>query len=129
MNTLAARLVLVSGVLSGGCLCGGYTGGGDQVLARNSDSIILCDNGGFVATTTADVIEGRFQTDATGAVVATRGDDASIAFVLTWGEGSTATTTLLGDGAWTKRAMNMVELDHADVQCQDLVSRSWWSAE
>jgi len=36
--------------MSAGCLCGGYTGGGDQVLARDSDSIILCDNTGFIAT-------------------------------------------------------------------------------
>jgi hypothetical protein len=75
------------------------------------------------------VVEGRFQNDATGAVVATRGDDASIAFVLTWGTGDTATTTLIGDGTWTQRDMNMVELDHADIQCQALASRSWWSAE
>jgi hypothetical protein len=125
MKTLA----LLALALSSGCLCGGYTGGGDKVLARNSDSITLCENSGFIATTAAGVIEGRFQTDATGAVVATRGDDASIAFVLTWGAGDTATTTLLGDGTWTKRDMNMVELDHADIQCQALVSRSWWSAE
>jgi hypothetical protein len=127
MKMLLALIALIA--MSSGCLCGGYTGGGDQVLARNSDSIILCENDGFVATTTNGVVEGRFQTDATGAVVATRGDDSTIAFVLTWRDGSTATTTLLGDGTWTKRDMNMVELDHADVQCQDLLSRSWWSAE
>lgn len=125
MKTLA----LLALVVSSGCLCGGFTGGGDQVLSRNSDSIILCDNTGFIATTTAGVVEGTWQTDATGAIVATRGDDSSIAFVLTWGQGSTATTTLLGDGTWTKRDMNQTELDHADVQCQELPSRSWWSAE
>jgi len=125
MKTLLAVIAL-----SSGCLCGGYTGGGDQVLSRStSDSIILCENTGFVATTAAGVVEGTWQTDATGAIVATRGDDSQIAFVLTWGQGSTATTTLLGDGTWTKRDMNMVELDHADVQCQELVSRSWWSAQ
>ena len=125
MKTLLAVIAL-----SSGCLCGGYTGGGDQVLSRStSDSIILCENTGFVATTAAGVVEGTWQTDATGAIVATRGDDSQLAFVLTWGQGSTATTTLLGDGTWTKRDMNMVELDHADVQCQELVSRSWWSAQ
>jgi len=125
MKTLLAVIAL-----SSGCLCGGYTGGGDQVLSRStSDSIILCENTGFVATTAAGVVEGTWQTDATGAIVATRGDDSQIAFVLTWGQGSTATTTQLGDGTWTKRDMNMVELDHADVQCQELVSRSWWSAQ
>ncbi|HET9988999.1 MAG TPA: hypothetical protein VFQ65_10765 [Kofleriaceae bacterium] len=125
MKTLAALLV----VLSSGCLCGGYTGGGDQVLARNTDSIILCENGGFIATT-ASVIEGRYITDADATITGTRGDDATTAFVLTWStDRTTATTTDLGDGTWTKRDMNMVELDHADVQCQDLVSRSWWSAQ
>ncbi|MEP6861829.1 MAG: hypothetical protein ABJE66_14475 [Deltaproteobacteria bacterium] len=128
MKTLAS-LAFGALVLSSGCLCGGYTGGGDQVLARSSDSITLCENSGFIATLTTGVVEGRFQTDATGAEVATRGDDGTIAFVVTWGQGSTATTTLIGDGTWTKRAMNMVELDHADVQCQALVSRSWWSAQ
>ena len=123
------KMLLAVIAMSAGCLCGGYTGGGDQVLARDSDSIILCDNTGFIATTAAGVVEGTWQTDWNGQVVATRGDDASPAFVLTWGQGSTATTTLLGDGTWTKRDMNMVELDHADVQCQELVSRSWWSAQ
>lgn len=129
MKTLALLALVLALTVTSGCLCGGYTGGGDKVLSRNSDSITLCENSGFIATTAAGVVEGRFQNDATGAVVATRGDDASIAFVLTWGTGDTATTTLIGDGTWTQRDMNMVELDHADIQCQALVSRSWWSAE
>lgn len=126
MNKLLALIAM-----SAGCLCGGYTGGGDQVLARGSDSIILCENNGFIATTAADgVIEGTYSTFEATSVVATRGDTGTIAFQLTWAPDlTTATTTQLGDGTWTKREMNMVELDHADVQCQELVSRSWWSGQ
>ena len=126
MKTLLALIAM-----SAGCLCGGYTGGNDKVLSRDTDSIILCDNNGFIATTAAyGVIEGTYSTFETTNVVATRGDTGTIAFQLIWSADlTTATTSDLGDGTWTKRDMNMVELDHADVQCQALVSRSWWSAE
>ncbi len=129
MRTLAALAALIAvSSLAAGCLgCSAFSGGGDRVLARQSDAIILCENAGFIATTAAGVVEGRYVTGAGGEITATRGDNATTAFVLTWAGDGTATTTDLGDGAWTERTMNQVELDHADIQCTDLVNRSWWS--
>ena len=133
MNKLnvAASLLAVSS-LAAGCLgCSAFTGGSDRVLARNNDSIILCENSGFIATTTSGVIEGTWQNRPDGTSLdAITGGTATIAFVLAWNsDGSTATTTALGDGSWTELQLNATELDHADVQCRDLVSRSWWSAQ
>ena len=129
---LATSLLAVSS-LAAGCLgCSAFTGGSDRVLARNSDSIILCENSGFIATTTSGVIEGTWQNRPDGTSLdAITGGTATIAFVLAWNsDGSTATTTALGDGSWTElQQLNATELDHADVQCRDLVSRSWWSAQ
>jgi hypothetical protein len=34
----------------------------------------------------------------------------------------------LGDGAWQPVTLDQTALDHADVQCSDLQTRSWWSA-
>jgi hypothetical protein len=128
MRTLLALATVTALSSLTGCLtCGGFTGGGDRVLARNSDAIILCENTGFIATTAAGVVEGRYVTEADGSITATRGDTASTAFVLTWDGNGTATTTDLGDGTWTQRDMNQVELNHADIQCTDLANRSWWS--
>ncbi|MFT3697409.1 MAG: hypothetical protein QM831_29975 [Kofleriaceae bacterium] len=107
--------------------CGGYTGGGDQVLARNTDSITLCENGGYIATVNGAVLEGKQIADGTGTVVATDGATGSTAFVLTYStDATTATGTDALDGTWTVEDLNQTALDHADVQCQDLVSRSWW---
>ena len=134
MNKLmvVAALIAVSS-LTVGCLpfagCGGFSGGSDRVVARNNDSIILCENSGFIATTASGVIEGKYVTNADGSMTGTAGATGSTAFVLTWDTDGTAMTTDLGDGAWTERQMNATELDHADVQCQDLISRSWWSAQ
>jgi hypothetical protein len=134
MNKLLAP-VLVSALLSltslaTGCLgCSAFTGGSDRVLARGNDSIILCENTGFITTMSTGVIEGTFVTNPDASVTATRGDTASTAFVLTWGTDGTAETTDLGDGAWTELSLNATELDHANIQCTDLASRSWWSAQ
>lgn len=130
MKTLLAATLLALTTLASGCLgCAAFSGGSDRVLARNSDSIILCENNGFIATTGGGVIEGTYATAADGSITATRGDNASTAFVLSFAGDGTATTTDLGDGDWTLRDMNATELDHADIQCQDLASRSWWSAQ
>lgn len=130
MKTLLAATLLALSTLATGCIgCSAFSGGGDRVLARNSDSIILCENAGFIATTSAGVIEGKYTTDTDGTINATRGDNATSAFVLTWHSDGTAATTDLGEGDWTQNEMNQTALDHADIQCQDLASRSWWSAQ
>ncbi|MEO8548693.1 MAG: hypothetical protein ABI678_01920 [Kofleriaceae bacterium] len=128
MKTLLAATLLALTTLASGCLgCSAFSGGGDRVLARNNDAIILCENAGFIATTAGGVTEGTYTTAADGSITATRGDTASTAFVLTWSGDGTAATTDLCEGNWTQREMNATELDHADIQCQDLASRSWWS--
>jgi len=130
MNKLLVAASLLAVSTLAGCLgCSAFSGGNDRVLSRSSDSIILCENNGFIATVSTGVVEGKYLTNADGSVTATRGDNSSTAFVLTWDADGTASTTDLGDGTWTKLDMNQTELDHADIQCQDLVSRGWWSAQ
>jgi hypothetical protein len=125
---IVAALIAVSSLA--GCLgCSAFNGGSDRVLSRNSDSIVLCENSGFIATTSAGTLEGTFITNPDGSMTGTAGPTGSTAFVLTWEPDRTVTTTDLGDGAWTELELNATELDHADVQCEDLVSRSWWSAQ
>jgi hypothetical protein len=128
MNKLLVTSSLLALTTLAGCLgCSAFSGGNDRVLSRSSDSIILCENNGFIATVGVAVVEGTYTTNVDGSLTGTRGDNSSTAFVLTWDADGTASTTDLGDGAWTQLDMNQTELDHADIQCKDLVSRSWWA--
>lgn len=132
MNKLAPlALIAVLGSALVGCLpigtCGGYSGGSDRVLARGNDSITLCENGGYVATIGGAVLEGKQDAEGILTVVGTDGPTGSTAFILSYSDdNTTATATDLGDGTWIVQNLNQTALDHADVQCQDLVSRSWW---
>jgi hypothetical protein len=117
-----------------GCLgCSAYAGGGDTVFQRGAESLILCENGGFVANVTAGAIEGHYHAQAPAGTTytgfGTRGDNGQLAFDLTENPDGTAITTELGDAPWTNMtaSMNQVELDHANIQCTDLVNRSWWA--
>jgi hypothetical protein len=78
------------------------------------------------------VVEGRFITDANGLVTGDEGDTGQQAFTMSWNADGTATMQAqaagVGDGAWTLNDLNQVELDHANVMCSALASRSWWSA-
>ncbi len=140
MNKLAALATLAIAFVSA-CTCGGYTGGGDQVLARGQDMLILCDNGGFYARVNnpVGVIEGRFTTYANGTVMGYDGSNVLPPFTLTWNDRAGASTVTelpygstapnVGNGDWTLNDMNQVELDHANILCTDLESRSWWTAQ
>ena len=129
MRTLLTSLAFAT--LATGCSCGAFAGGGDTVLSRNADSLVLCENGGFVANLSTGVVEGRYTeaTDGSGGGTAVRGDTGQVAFVLTENTDGTASTTLIGDQPWTHMSLNKVELDHADVQCTDLQNRPWWGAQ
>ncbi|MDB4954274.1 MAG: hypothetical protein JWO36_1843 [Myxococcales bacterium] len=35
----------------------------------------------------------------------------------------------LGDPAWQDAHLDQTALDHVDVQCTDLVTRTWWTAQ
>ena len=113
--------------LLGGCIlgCSGYSGNGDMVFARGTDQLILCANDGFVATIAGSDIEGRLQfgSDQTTAI---EGDDDQTVFTYVSPEDDLFTG--LGSG-WTEvsESYTQAELDHADVLCTDLTSRSWWS--
>ena len=132
MRTLLSLLLLASCTLAEtGCLCGAYNGAGDKVYARGSDSLILCSNGGFVANVTSGAIEGRYTESPVGSDAAgfgTRGDDGQLAFDLYDNTDGTVRTPQLGEPPWQDAHLDQTSLDHADVQCTDLVSRSWWPA-
>ena len=91
--------------------------------------MILCENGGFVANTTTGSIEGRYMQDASGNWFATNGEDGQLAFDFTYAADGSLDAPQLGDTAWTPKTMDQTSLDHADVQCTDLETRSWWTAQ
>ena len=123
MRTL---IVLLSSVLTA---CGGavFYGGGDKVYQRNgTDMLILCANGGFVATVAGSgALEGRYTPGSPG--IATRGDNNAVAFDLIPNSDGTATTPQLGDAPWQPMSLNKAELDHANIECLDLENRTWWT--
>jgi hypothetical protein len=125
MNKLLAAVL----VLFTGCSCGAFSGKDDRVYARSSDTLILCDNGGFVADVATGTIEGRYAVNPDTSITATRGDDPSATYTLSFQADNTLATTNLGDGAWNELTLSKTELDHADVRCTDLASRAWWSAQ
>jgi hypothetical protein len=116
-------------LLASGCVCGAYNGAGDKVYARGSESMILCSNGGFVANLSSGSVEGRFMQDASGAWIATRGDDGQLAFDFSYAADGSLDAPQLGDAAWAPKSLDQTALDHADVQCTDLETRAWWTAE
>jgi len=125
-NALLASAVMV---LASGCLCGAYNGAGDKVYSRGSESMILCENGGFVANMTSGSLEGRVMQDASGQWFATNGDDGQLAFDFSYAADGSLDAPQLGATAWTPKTMDQTSLDHADVQCTDLETRSWWTAQ
>ena len=127
-KVLFATAVMVLPLFAG-CLCGAYNGAGDKVYARGTESMILCSNGGFVANLSSGSVEGRFMQDAAGAWFATRGDDGQLAFDFSYAADGSLDAPQLGDVAWTPKAMDQTSLDHADVQCTDLETRTWWTAQ
>jgi hypothetical protein len=134
MRTLlaAALLATITFTLSG-CPggCGAYQGAGDQVYARGSDQLILCDNGGFTADVASGTIEGYYTENAPGstvAVVGTTGSTDEHAFDLTSNADGTATIPQFGADAWQVVSLDKTGLDHADARCQDLATRTWWTA-
>jgi hypothetical protein len=129
-NVLLASLLLATASLASGCIgCGGYSGAGDRVYQRGTESLILCENGGFVANTASGSIEGRYLQDESGQWFATRGDDGQLAFDIAYGADGSLSAPQLGETAWTSAALDATALDHADVQCQDLETRAWWTAQ
>ena len=137
MNARLAKLALAAAALASllpatGCVpfgCGAYDGASDRVYARNNtEMLVICENGGFVANLDSQSIEGRIEYNADGTAIAVKGDDSSLAFDWVPNSG-TAITPQLGDVQWTQQNLDKTALDHADVLCQDLTTRSWWTAQ
>jgi len=128
-NVLLASLVALSAVVANsGCIpfgCGAFEGGGNRAFERNSEMILLCENGGFVATLDTAMLEGRY-VDGTGTVTGTKGEDGRLAFELVDNYNGTSTAAQLGDGAWTSVTLDTVAADHSNVLCNDLQTRTWW---
>ena len=129
------RLLLASAVMVlpflAGCpgFCGGFSGGNDRVYQRGSESLILCDNGGFVANLTDGSIEGRYTELAANEYTANRGDNGQLAFDFEVDGSGNLDAAQLGATMFTQLQLSTTALDHADVQCQDLETRTWWTAQ
>ena len=133
MRTLLTTGLLASLMFVTGCLgCSGYSGGGDQVYSRGDDSLILCENGGFIANVSGNVIDGFYTDNAAGdpiAVTGTEGDNGAHAFDLTDDADGTVTIPQFGATPFSLNSMNEVELDHANIQCTNLETETWWTAQ
>lgn len=135
-NLLLASLAAASALLANGCVpfgCGDFDGGGNRAYERGSEMLLLCDNGGFVASLETSMLEGRhvLGTDAQGLTitVGTKGDDGAVAFELADNYDGTSSAPQLGEGAWTYVALDQTALDHANILCEDLELRDWWTAQ
>src|SRR4051812_48858430 len=106
-SALLASAVMVLPFLAG-CpgFCGGFSGGTDKVYSRGSESMILCENGGFVANLTEGPIEGRYEEVAAGQYVADRGDNGELAFDFEYDSAGNLDADALGTIAWTPKAMD-----------------------
>jgi hypothetical protein len=133
MRLFLLASLLASTLATPGCAlpgCGAFEGGGNRAYERSSEMLLLCENGGFVATLDASMLEGRYTTASdTGVVTGTRGEDSALAFELTDLGDGTAMAPELGDAAWTAVTLDKVAADHSNVLCNDLTTRGWWGAQ
>jgi hypothetical protein len=133
MRTLLAAALLASLAFTAtGCPlgCSAYQGSNDKVLARGSDQLILCDNGGYAADIGTTTYEGFYTDNPAGnaiAVVGTDGATSQHAFDLSYDATGVATIPQFGGDTWQPVALDQTGLDHADTRCQDLETRGWWS--
>jgi hypothetical protein len=132
MRTVLAAIA-VAFLLLPGCLfaCGSYDGQGDRTFVRGADSMILCTNGGYAATLSTGIIEGRYTAELqTGGEVfhATAGPSGTAAFTLTAHGDGTASAPELGALAWEEVQLGKAELEYAHMQCLDVETRAWWTA-
>lgn len=129
-SSLVVLLLASSALVSAaGCValeCGGYEGQQNRVFERQSEMIVLCDNGGFVAALSASLVEGRFRQEG-ASTVATSGADGRLAFELARDADGSFAAPQLGVGAWSEVALDAVALDHSNKLCEDLPYRPWWA--
>ncbi len=133
-NVVLASLLLAVAIAQTGCTgpfgCGGFEGQENRVYQRsNAEMLILCENGGFVATLTDHMVEGLYLDNLDGTGIATNGDDGQVAFDTRVNADGTLATPQLGEAPWTQMNLNATALDHSNVLCQDLTNRGWWTAQ
>lgn len=132
-NAVFASLLLALAVTQTGCPgfgCGAFDGQQNRVYQRNdAEMLILCGNGGFVATLTDRMVEGFYLDNADGTGIGTNGEDGQLAFDAQVNGDATLTTPQLGEAPWTQMSLSPTALDHSDVLCQDLANRGWWTAQ
>lgn len=134
MRTILAALLLGSLVVTAtGCPmgCSAFSGSGDKVYARGSDQLFLCTNGGYAADVNGATVEGFYTENAAGSAIAYTGTDGATAqhsFDMSLATNGSATIPQFGTTAWTQVNLDQVALDHADKRCQDLETRTWWTA-
>jgi hypothetical protein len=133
-NAALASLLLAVVVTQTGCpaafSCGGFEGTSNRVYQRNdAEMLILCENGGFVATLSDRMVEGFYLDNADGTGLATSGDSGQLAFDALFNADATLLTPQLGDTPWTQMNLSATALDHSNVLCEDLEYRGWWTAQ
>ena len=133
MRIVLASLLALTASLASGCFaCGGWDGAGNEMLSSSTgDAILVCANG----TYSAMLANGEF---TEGWAERTYAENGFEAWELTDGETRAhryaIQTSAVGmsspelGGTWSYRTMDQVERDHADVLCDDVETRSWWSA-
>lgn len=126
MRSLLALASLLSVSLwMSGCVplggCGAFAGGDDKVYSTGTERLIACSNGGYVMTLADGTHEGHLSAD----FVADDGATGAQAFtIVDHGDG----TVQALDRTWTQQQLDATALDHADVLCQALPTRTWWKA-
>ncbi|HEY5927185.1 MAG TPA: hypothetical protein VIV11_36105 [Kofleriaceae bacterium] len=133
-NVVVASLLVMLVLTQTGCPgpfgCGGFEGTNNRVYQRNdTEMLILCDNGGFVATLADRMVEGVYADNYDGTGSALNGEDGALAFDVHQNADYTLSTPQLGGASWTQMNLSPTALDHSDVLCQDLQYRAWWSAQ
>lgn len=133
-NAVFASLLLAVAVTQTGCpaafSCGGFEGTSNRVFQRNdTEMLILCENGGFVATLSDRMVEGYFLDNTDGTGIATSGDSGQLAFDVHFRSVDTLVTPQLGDAMWSQMSLSATALDHSNVLCEDLEYRGWWTAQ
>jgi hypothetical protein len=124
---LLAALVVMSSLLAG-CLRCGFDGEGDRTFRRGNESMIFCTNGGFAVVLENKIVEGRYTFDGL-ATIGTDGATNTLAFTMTENADGTAVAPELGALAWEPTTLDQTDLDHANLQCEDLEARPWWTAQ
>ncbi len=115
---LAPAVVLLAGC-PGFCSASSFSGGSDQVYVHDTEMLIDCEQGGYVAMLSDGNREGMLSQDA-----GTDGATGEVASGVTW---SSDGMEFLGR-TWTEQHLNKTELNHANVLCTDLATRPWWAA-